>query len=224
MSLTTAVQHENVEADYAQYRTLSLSAIATLVLGIVSLTGLLIPPLLFLPVIGALLGLYSVFTLRRRTEEFTGLGVAQAGLALCVLIAVVGIGWNIYDLATEVPEGFQRISFYELQPDPNFPQLPIPPTAMELDGRDIFVKGYVYPDQEFGETKRFVLIPDLKTCCFGGQPELTDMIEVELQDPLRVEYSLKRRKLAGKLKVSPVKKRHAKLDGVYYQLDASYLK
>ena len=129
MSLTTAVQHENVEADYAQYRTLSLSAIATLVLGIVSLTGLLIPPLLFLPVIGALLGLYSVFTLRRRTEEFTGLGVAQAGLALCVLIAVVGIGWNIYDLATEVPEGFQRISFYELQPDPNFPQLPIPPTV-----------------------------------------------------------------------------------------------
>ncbi len=217
-------QTNDLEAEYAQYRTISLSAIATVVFAIVSITGLLIPPLLVLSVFGTLLGFYSVLTLRNRQDEFTGLGMAKIGLALCLLIGVGGIGWNIYDFATEVPEGFERISFYDLRVDPSYPNWPIPPTALKLNGAPIFVKGYVYPDQDFGKTKRFVLIPDLKTCCFGGQPELTDMIEVTLQDPLRVEYSLRLRKLAGKLKVSPVKKRIKNLDGVYYQLDASYIR
>ena len=64
----------------------------------------------------------------------------------------------------------------------------------------------------------------MKTCCFGGQPALTDMIEVTLQDPLRVDFSYGRRKLGGILKVSPNKKGVAGLDGVYYQLDADYVR
>ena len=224
MSTSTVPQSDKLSDEYAQYRTVSLSAIATAVIGIISFTGLLIPPLLVLPILGSLFGIYSVFTLRRRQDEFSGLGLAKIGLTLCVVIGISGISWNVYDFATEVPEGFERISFYDLKADPRYPNLPIPPSAMELNGKPIFVKGYIYPDQTFGKTKRFVLIPDLKTCCFGGQPALTDMIEVTLQDPLRVEYSLRLRKLAGELKVSPIKKRIKDLDGVYYQLDASHIK
>lgn len=224
MSTTVDTLTNELSAEYAQYRTLSLSAIATVVLAIVSVTSLLIPMLLFLPVIGTILGIYSVLKIRRRPEEYTGLGVAQVGLLMCLTLAIGGIGWNSYVLATEVPEGFERISFFDLQPNPEYPGIPIPPEAMELNGKNIFVKGYVYPDGQAGNIKRFVLIPDLKTCCFGGQPKLTDMIEVTLRDPLRTDYSLRRRKLAGVLKVSPSKKPVSGLDGVYYQLDAEYIK
>jgi hypothetical protein len=224
MSTTADTFGNDLSAEYAQYRTLSLTAIATLVLAVVSVTALLIPELLFLPVIGTFVGIYSVAKIRRRQEEYTGLGVAKAGLLMCLVLAAGGISWNMYVLATEVPEGFDRISFYSLQPSPDYPNLPIPPEAINLNGKKIFVKGYVYPDGQPGNIKRFVLIPDLKTCCFGGQPKLTDMIEVTLRDPLRIDYSLQMRKLAGVLKVSPAKKPVNGLDGVYYQLDAEYIK
>ena len=224
MSTSAIPQSDSREAEYAQYRTVSLSAIATLVLGIVSVTGLLIPMLLFLSIIGTLLGVYSVWTLRKRQDEFTGIGLAKTGLSLCLLIGIGGISWNIYEFATEVPEGFERISFYDLKSESDDPKAGPPASAMQFDGKPVFVKGYVYPDQDFGKTKRFVLIPDLKTCCFGGQPDLTDMVEVTLQDPLRVEYSLRLRKLAGTLKVTRNMKRIKNLDGVFYQLDASHLK
>ena len=64
----------------------------------------------------------------------------------------------------------------------------------------------------------------MKTCCFGGQPKLTDMIEVTLKDPLRIKYSFGRRKLAGVIRVSPDKKQVAGLDGVYYRVDADYVR
>ena len=61
---------------------------------------------------------------------------------------------------------------------------------MELNGKKIFMKGYVYPDGQRTNIKRFVLVADLGTCCFGGQPKLTHMVEVTLRDPYRVEYSI----------------------------------
>ena len=87
------------------------------------------------------------------------------------------------------------------------------------------MKGYVHPgvDRRRG-IRQFILVPDMKTCCFGGQPKLTDMIEVTLSDPHRVNFSYTRRKLAGVLKVTPFKKTVTGLDGVYYQLDADYVK
>jgi hypothetical protein len=50
------------------------------------------------------------------------------------------------------------------------------------------------------------------------------MIQVTLRDPLRAEYALRKRGLGGILKVSAEKKPITGLDGVYYQLDADYLK
>ncbi len=62
------------------------------------------------------------------------------------------------------------------------------------------------------------------TCCFGGQPALTDMIEVTLRDPLRAKFSYQRRKIAGVFSVDKTLKEVSGLTGVYYQLDADYLR
>jgi hypothetical protein len=126
--------------------------------------------------------------------------------------------------ATEVPSGYTRISFADLQPQPRFANMPIPPDALKLNGRQIFVKGYLYPDGQQNNIKRFVLVPDMGTCCFGGQPKLTDMIEVTLVDPLRVEFARRKRALGGVFKVDTNLKPVTGLGGVYYQLTADHLR
>jgi hypothetical protein len=211
---------DDLEDQYQQYRALSMSAVVTLILGIISLPVLIFPHLFIIPLAGMILGAYSVLSLRKRGNEFTGLGAARVGLALCTIFFIGGIAYDAYCYATEVPDGYRRISFQELQPDKSHPELPIPPTAVELSGEKVFVKGYVYPDGQSSNIKQFVLVPDMGTCCFGGQPKLTDMIQVTLRDPHRIEYSYYRRKLAGVLKVSNQKKPVSGLDGVYYELDA----
>jgi hypothetical protein len=126
--------------------------------------------------------------------------------------------------ATELPPGCQRISFADLQPSKNAPQSPVPPEALDLNGKRVFVKGYVYPDGQQYNIKQFVLVPDMGTCCFGGQPKLTDMIQVTLRDPLRVEFARRLRRLAGTLTVDVRLKPVSGLHGVYYQLDADYVR
>jgi len=88
----------------------------------------------------------------------------------------------------------------------------------------VFIKGYVYPDGQQYNIKRFILIPDMGTCCFGGQPKLTDMVEVTLRDPLRTVFERRKRRLAGTLSVDLRLKPVSGLGGVYYRLDAEYVR
>ena len=210
--------------DYDQYRVLSVSAVSSLVLALVSLPALLFVRLAIVPLVGLILGLRALRQIRQRPEELTGKGVALAGTLLSLAVFVGSVSLATLNYVTEVPEGYQRISFVDLQPVRERPDIPVSPASLDLNGQRVFVKGYVYPDDTGGDLQRFVLVPDMGTCCFGGQPKLTDMIEVTLKDPLRIRYSVMRRKLAGVLKVDTEKKPVSGLDGVYYQLEADYVK
>lgn len=215
---------DDLEQDLAPYRILSKAAVASLLLGLVSLLTLLFPPLLFLPFFGTLLGLYGWRSVRRYPDEFSGKSLAVLGTFLSGVLFVGGVTAHSISYATEVPDGYVRISFADLQPHDSRRRSPVPEEAVQLNGKRVFVKGYLYPDGQQTNIKRFVLIPDLGTCCFGGQPKLTDMIEVTLEDPLRTEFARRKRKLGGILKVEEKLKPVSGLEGVYYQLTADYLK
>ena len=220
MSTITSV---NEEQAYLQYRSLSLLAVASFAMAVLGVPALIMPLLLVLPAMGIFFGLLGVRSIRARRTELAGLGLAWAGLALCVLLLTVGSARASYIYATEVPDGYARVSFRELQPVRERPDLPVPPSAIDLDGQRVFVKGYVYPDERGAQLKQFVLVPDLGTCCFGGQPKLTDMIEITLDDPLRTQYSRRKHKLGGILKVDTRIKPISGLEGVYYRLEADYM-
>jgi hypothetical protein len=49
------------------------------------------------------------------------------------------------------------------------------------------------------------------------------MVEVTLTDPLRVDYSMRKRKLAGTLHINRRLKPVSGVGGVYYQLSADYV-
>jgi hypothetical protein len=224
MSSETATIDPAREAGFEPYREISKSAVVSFVLGLLSILGLYSAPLLVLAFVAAIVGIAGYRSVVRYPNELTGKTLAIVGALLGVSLFVGGIAKHSYVYATEVPEGHLRISFADLQPDKNNPRMPVPPKALEFDGQKIFVKGYLYPDGQQFNIKRFVLVPDLGTCCFGGQPKLTDMIEVTLEEPLQTAYSMKKRKLAGELKVDMSLKPVSGVNGVYYQLKANHLR
>jgi hypothetical protein len=210
---------------YAPYRSVSRAAISSVFLLVLSATGLLFPVLLSLAAVGAVIGWIGWRNIRRYPEELTGRVTALLGTVGCVLMLAGGSAMHTYIYLTEVPEGYERISFRDLQFDTDHrqtePQLPY-----ELDGKRIFVKGYVHPGvSSMGLIHQFILVPDMGTCCFGGQPALTDMIEVTIVDAPGVRYSQRKRKLGGILTVhNRLKPVAGGLQGGYYELKADHVR
>ena len=93
---------------------------------------------------------------------------------------------------------------------------------MDLEGKRIFIKGYIYPGREMEGIKTFLLVRDQGDCCFGGNPKITDRIQVTLVDPLRLTFRSRLHKLAGVFHVRPTTAVGAG-GGVYYQLEADHL-
>lgn len=217
------VDQDMAEA-YVPYRALCRTAVASIILGLLGLSALTAVPLMVLPGLGLILGFWALRTIRRYPIEFSGRGVAIAGIVGNAMLLMSATSLHTYIYLTEVPEGATRISFRELQPSRHHPELPVSPRALELDGERVFIKGYVYPDGQQQGIRRFIMVPDLGTCCFGGQPKLTHMMEVTLRDPHRTHYSTRRRSLAGILRVDSELKPVSGLGGVYFQLDADYVR
>jgi hypothetical protein len=215
---------DDVEKEGCPYRTVSKTAVISLLLSFLSITAFLATPLLAVPLLGFFMGLYAYRTIRRYPDELSGMIPALAGSTLCALLFLSALTVRSIIYATEVPEGYERISFEDLQPSRERREWPVSAKALSLDGKRVFVKGYVYPDGQQSGIKRFVLVRDLGTCCFGGQPKLTHMIEVTLEDPLRIEYALRKRKLGGILTVDTNLKPVSGVGGVYFRLGADYLR
>ena len=207
MSVVTEMPRSATEdTELLHYRSVSRAAIVSLVLGGLSVLALVFPTLLVLPVVGLSMGLVGLSTIRRYPAEYTGGRLAIAGALLSGALLVSGASWHTYEYLTEVPEGYTRTGFWELQPEPDYPELPVSRRAIELSGQKIFIKGYVHPGvASMGKVPRFILVPDMGTCCFGGDPKATDMIEVHIPDPAhRLAYSRRRIKLAGTFGVSQI--------------------
>ena len=64
----------------------------------------------------------------------------------------------------------------------------VAPEVAALDGKPIFIKGYMYPTGRQTGITEFVLVKDTGQCCFGGQPKLTDMIVVKFDDGKMVNH------------------------------------
>jgi hypothetical protein len=203
---TTVVTMDNGSDDGSEgsYRVISKAAVLSLAIGLVSVVGLVSVGMLAVPVVGLASGLLALRAIRMYPDEVSGKVPAWMGVVLSGVLLASGATLHTYMYLTELPEGYERYSFQELQPDKEFPELPIPPSALEMNGRKIFIKGYVHPGvQGAGPVDRFVLVPDMGTCCFGGQPKLTDMIDVQLINGHALSYSMRKRSLKGVFTVDP---------------------
>ncbi|WP_237607384.1 hypothetical protein [Roseimaritima sediminicola] len=213
------------EADFP-YRALSRGAIVSVALAVVALVGLVpgFQVMLVLAVFGIAAALLGLRMTSLYPREYGGRLLAQIGLSLNLLLVVGGMAEHAYIYATEVPEGHQRVPFYVLQQTEEGLDFPTE-EAMQLNNEKIFVKGYIHPSAGSGRLTRFVLVPDLGTCCFGGQPKSTDMIEVVLTGGQTVRANLLKKKLAGDFMVVPQGTQSQGFDNpVVYRLRANHAK
>ena len=207
-----------------QYRSLSSSAVASLVIGLLSCLAILAWSMVMIPIVGVMLGVYACTTIRRRSDELAGMPLARLGLGLSLTFLAMGPSWLIYERMVEVPEGYERISYDDLQPDPDRPSQVIPPSALALHEKQVFIKGYVYPGRDLEGIKQFLLVRDQGDCCFGGNPKLTDRIQVTLADPERLTFHPRLHKVAGVFRVVHLNRAVTGPGGVYYELDEAHLR
>jgi len=223
MSIEPATMDHETQEGFEPYRAVSKAAVVSLVLGALSALGLTAIQFLLIGPVGFVLGLLGWRSINRYPAELTGKPAAMVGTILSLFFLIAGVAKHTHEYATEVPEGYTRITFRELQPERRS-QIPVPQRAVELNGKQVFVKGYLHANDQGENITQFVLVPDMGACCFGGQPKLTDMIQVTLDDPLVISYRVKKRKFTGVLKVDTRLKPVTGLNGVYYQLQSDWFK
>jgi hypothetical protein len=205
-----------------EYRPTSPMAPLSVIAGLVALVSACLvydlgsATLVFFSAIGLLTGYRALSEARR--YEMRGRGAAKAGLGLSAAALAAGFVIGGLQTAFEVPAGCVRIGYEMLQPGLGEP---IPASARELDGKKVFIKGYMYPSSQMTGIREFVLCRDNGTCCFGGQPKLSDMIQVNLKEPLALDYQTGLRHVAGTFRVEP-NTTSAGLGSVLYRLDADY--
>ena len=94
------------------------------------------------------MSLRALAKIRREPEHYTGSTLAMLGLVLSFVFLFGGVGYGGYVYATEVPEGYTRISFNGMKPDAIQERggVVVPPDIAALDGKKVFIKGYIRPD------------------------------------------------------------------------------
>ena len=217
-------------AQYEQYRAISIAAVVALVFGLMSLFALLgviwdaPSTILSIPILGSIIGLLAVRKLKRQSSELTGMPVAVVGAVLSLIGLICGAAYSQYRYSTEVPDGYERISFLSLEPVMSRPELPVSPESLALQGKKVFVKGYVLSDDKGVALKNFAIVPDLGDCCFGGTPKLHKLIQSEIKTKDRVGFSFFKRGFGGTFRVDPRQKDPNGLQGAHYFLDIDYVK
>ena len=220
-----------------QYRALHTGAILGLVLGILSvftvvvaansLPGcLLVTPI---PVLGMVMSLRSLAKIRREPELYTGRTIAMFGLVMSLAFLIGGVSYGGYVYVTEVPEGYTRISFNTMKPDELQERggVKIPPEVAALDGKKVFIKGYIRPDSVpvSRGIDRFLLVRDNNQCCFGDLSAIKyyDQIDVDMVGSRRVDYAQGVFRIGGVLRVEPKNLAAAPKTPVF-SLEADYAK
>ena len=204
----------------SEYRAISGVAIAAAALAAAAPLAFFDWWLAVVPVLGMVLGWVALRDIARRPTALTGRPLAVAA----IIVSAVALGGGLGRLATiyagELPEGFARLSYAALQPLPGEPADLVPETALAAHGRDVLLKGYMYPGKQTSGIRQFLLVRDQGDCCFGGNPKITDRVLVTLADPAGIAFTPRLVKIAGHFSVRPAGAPEIG-GGVLYHLEAA---
>jgi hypothetical protein len=185
------------------YRAVSGVTVAAAVLAVLSPLAFLDWWLAVVPVFAAVLGSVAVRDIAARPEALTGRGIAIASIAAAGVSLAGGLAWQSYVYATELPPGYARLTYAMLQPLDGDPPTAVPEAAVAMNGRDVLLKGYMYPGKQQHGIAQFLLVRDQGDCCFGGNPKITDRVLVHVAEPRGIDFSPRLRKIAGRFIVRP---------------------
>jgi hypothetical protein len=185
------------------YRSLSGVALAAAALAAFAPLALVDWWLTVVPTLAIVLGTVALRDIHRRPLELTGRSLAIGAMLVAAACLVGGVARLSAIYATELPPGFERLSYALLQPAEGDPPDAVPDAVRALDGRDVLLKGYMYPGSRQHGIAQFLLVRDQGDCCFGGNPRITDRVNVQLADPRGIDFTPRLVKIAGRFRVRP---------------------
>jgi len=186
-----------------EYRALAGVAIAAAALAVLSPLAFIDWWLAVVPILGMVLGSVALRDIARRPTALTGRPLAIVAMLVSAAMLAGGLCRLALVYAAELPTGFERLSYAELQPLPGDPADAVPETALAANGRDVLLKGYMYPGKQTQGIRQFLLVRDQGDCCFGGNPKITDRVLVQLADTGGIDFTPRLVKIAGRFHVRP---------------------
>ncbi|WP_437229370.1 hypothetical protein SH661x_001405 [Planctomicrobium sp. SH661] len=201
------------------YHPVPVLAVVGLVLAVVSSAGLFIWMALPLSVLAFLLSGLGLWIIRRSAGAYGGTGVALAGLFLSFVFLAGGIGFQVYTYQTEVPKGYERISFVRDISDKRMRmedgKISPPPEVAAFDGKKVFLKGYIYQTKQTTDLHSFLFVKDNASCCFGANPELWDRLGVVMNGDKTINYHAGKVAVAGTFRINPKFDPNGELEPIY---------
>jgi len=202
------------------YRSVGGVTIASCVLAVFSPLAFLDWWLSVVPVLAMVLGLVAYRDIARRPEVLTGRPLAVAAMVVGLASLLGGLSYLSMVYASELPRGFERLDYATLQPVEGDLPGTVPEAALAMAGRNVLLKGYMYPGKQQHGIVQFLLVRDQGDCCFGGNPRITDRVLVQLSDARGIPFSPRLTKIAGRFAVRPMAN-DAIDGGVLYHLEAA---
>lgn len=194
-----------------QYQPMPMSAVIGAVLTLLSASALLTWVAIPVAVLAMLVCLMATVKIFRSRGELSGKWLATGGLLVSLGFAVAGVVLTAQRYERELPPGFQRVSFARdisakgigMQLVNDREVMAIPPDVAALNGKRVYLKGFIYPGKRPFDLTQFVLCKDNAQCCFGGQPALWDMVGVTLTGNKTTDYTTALTGVAGTFRLNP---------------------
>jgi hypothetical protein len=213
-----------VEPPPDAYRAVCGAAIAAVTVAALSPLAFVDWWLAAVPALGLVLAMLALRDIARRPLELTGRPLALAALAISVFSLVGGLAWRSVVYARELPAGYERLHYAMLQPAEGDPPDAVPAEALAFSGRDVLLKGYMYPGKQQSRIVQFLLVRDQGDCCFGGDPKITDRVLVNLAGQEGIAFTPRLVKIAGRFRVEPVGFAAGADGGVLYHIDGAQVR
>ncbi len=205
-AINSNIMAQDLQTNEFDYRPMPVIVPISVALGVLSSSSLLGVVGIVIAIIGSLTSLMALWTVKRSEGAYSGTWAAVVAFLLSGGFAVYGISYQFYAYQTEVPPGYRRVSFSQEISARGFQvqegKLGLHPEVEPLVDQKIFLKGYMYPQRQTQGLMEFLLLKDTGECCFGGQPNPTDMILVQMKNENGVNYSPGRVAVAGTFKLT----------------------
>ena len=177
------------------------------VIALLGLTGLVGVFGIIMAAIAVPIAAWALLKIRASEGFYSGRGLARAALALGLFGVIGGVVSQRIAYKNEVPAGFDRVSFkYDISEKPVEESnlgMRVSSDVKQLEGKPIFVKGYMYPQRQTEGLKTFLLLKDTGECCFGGDPAVTDMIGIKLKGTEASHHEQQLVSVAGTFRINP---------------------
>jgi hypothetical protein len=212
----------NDDGEEFQYRPMPMSAVIGAVLALISASALFAWMPIAVAALATIVCLIATIRILCSRGEFSGLWLAAGGLVASLAFGVTGVFLTVHRYRQELPPGFERVSFAReisargigMQQSSDRTELVFPPEVLALNGKRIYLKGFIYPGDRPYDLTQFILCKDNAACCFGGQPPLEDMLGVTLTGKQTTDYTTSLVGVAGTFRINP-RYRGGNLEPVY---------